>query len=195
MTTFGLRSSAAKFSRTVDAVARVPLFPRFRYLPRAGEQSDIPSQQMHQPRPAQTKRQPDIAQFARERASLEQHPPKPLGNWRPAYDANVPKARTASRLVHVGANEWKLIVPENPYRSFLVVGVYNGATAFITFGKAAVPFAGIPVLVNDIWPKSLGGGAIPIDEVWASVGIGTSADLIIFEGMPTLTGPNYDDRN
>lgn len=167
-------------------------FKVHRFLPKAGQQSPIPSQQQHNPPPAAaTWQQPDIAQMAQMRHQLRKNPPKNLGNYDAIADDAVPRARTSIRIFELTNFDPKLVLPENPLRSFVIVSVMAGGRVFLSYGQSPIVGAGIPINVFGVWPPSFGGGAVPIDEIWITPDPGGAGggQVIVFEGMPLQVAP------
>jgi len=148
-------------------------------------QSDIPSQQVEQPRSSEAL-QPDIIQFGEYRRLLQRRGVRHLGeqNWAPIDDSGVHKIRMANRTQRIlVANQPQRIMAQSMNRTQFVIGNTTGVVLFWNFGPPGLVGAGIPIPVNGKDGRS--GFSCPVDEIWVTSSI-LGAIVTAYESVATF---------
>lgn len=134
-------------------------------------QSDIPSQQVEQPRSSEAV-QPDIVNFGKYRQLLRDRPVRHLGeqSWAPIDDSGIHKVRMANRSQRiVVANTPQKIMQQSMNRTQFVIGNNTGVVVLWNFGSPSLPGAGIPIQING--KDGRAGYSCPVDEIWVTCSI------------------------
>lgn len=144
-----------------------------------GPQTDIPSQQTHQPRPAQSRYQPDSQQQIEMRDAIRSHRIGKADAWHGFDDHRVPKVNMVNKSVLLTQSP-QLVITLNRNRSLFMIGNTSGAMITVSFGFPSPLTAGIPLGINQT--LTLSGLACPLDDIYVSGTVGGAVG--VYEGIP-----------